>query len=877
MSARDQYSEPVFRSPRFPSSKFSPPTTSPDLVHRSSLFGYLDRAPKGHLTLVVGSSGAGKTTLLADWVATHPDRPCGWLNCDSADADPVRFVAAVVEAGRRACQSWDFGADALQLLSLDGEVSADVVAALADDLERPDAPAVLVIDDFHLAGASGAETLGLLLQYPLASVRLVVASRVDPPLRLHRMRANQELVEVRERELSFSAEETRRFFATFGVALSETELAVVHQRSEGWVAGLQMAAISIRGSSDPGGAARRVELQSHTVAGYFLEEVLYRQPSEVAEFMLAVSVLDELSVPACSALWGAGAADLLERLYSNHLFVTRADDNSRAFRYHHLVQEVLRAELHSRDPDRKRSLHECAAGYLANAGQVGSATRQLLAAGDAPAAFRLLRERLLVDFDNNPRPSSALEVADVRPDLFAGDPGILIPLAAELGLGGAFGPSSRALMLAEQTGVDPEQEPELAVQLAFVKAGHLELTGQLRASLEERERAQTLRGQSKGVDLWFVGLDHMAAFCYTHLGDFVKARQFVEAVGSAHASPPLTEVYCPGARAQIAWAEGALTEADDWAADGLDAARRLGFERHYFAFPALRTAALLAWERRDLGRANDLIERTLEIVSGGRPSYEYLAQLDRARMWAAGGEIEEALTSLPRARRALKTDQSILFVEADELEARFRLALADRKGAISVAERLPDDRRLVVSALIALAENDPDGAGEALTSRPGGATTTRSDLELRLLWASAAILRNSPQAPQLVSRALNPVDRHGYLQTVLDTAPQVVDYLIENPAHSPNTDAVRSLIAARLSIRRQRLTRAKSDGMPDDLTDAELRVLEALAQRLTYADMAAQLHLSLNTVKTHLRHAYVKLDVTSRAAAVQRATALGLI
>ncbi len=207
----------VARGPRFPSSKFSVPTAGPRLVHRSRLFDELERGQRARLTLVVGSPGAGKTALLADWVASAPRRPFAWLSCDVADADPVRFVAAIIEALRRATGQAGIGEDARQLLSLDGEVSADALAALADDLEGAEGVGALVVDDFHLTGTAGADALALLVEYRPASLQLVVASRVDPQLRLHRMRANQELVELRDRDLSFSPKRSRpsvRFWGT---------------------------------------------------------------------------------------------------------------------------------------------------------------------------------------------------------------------------------------------------------------------------------------------------------------------------------------------------------------------------------------------------------------------------------------------------------------------------------------------------------------------------------------------------------------------------------------------------------------------------------------------------------------------------------------
>ena len=219
----------------------------------------------------------------------------------------------------------------------------------------------------------------------------------------------------------------------------------------------------------------------------------------------------------------------------------------------------------------------------------------------------------------------------------------------------------------------------------------------------------------------------------------------------------------------------------------------------------------------------------------------------------------------------------MFFALADELEARLRLTLGDRRGARSAAERLPDDRRMVVSAVIELKANDYRAASDALATAAVQGPTIRSDLELRLLRASIEVMRASPRAPELVRAAVALADRHGFVQTVLDTAPQLVDQLISDSAHYPDTDNLRSLIAAGVDARKPGLRRPRNSRLPDPLTEAEIRVLEALPQRLTYADMAADLHLSLNTVKTHLRHTYMKLGVSSRAAAVKRATSIGII
>ncbi len=459
----------AFRSPRFASSKFLAPKPASHVVRRVRLLEALDRGQRARLTLVVGPPGSGKTVLVADWLAARPDLPSAWLSCDAADANPVRLAFASIEALRRGFAEPQLGEDARQLLSADGEVTEDVIAALVDDLEQLDGPRVLVTDDLHLAGRAGADVVSLLLECRPPNLQLVVGTRVEPALRLHRMRASHELAELRERDLSFSSPETGLFLSRFGVRLSEEGVAAVQRRSEGWAAGLQMAAISMRQAGDPADAAGRVELGRHTIAGYFLDEVLYRQPPEVVEFMLATSILEELSAPACTGLCGPEAAALLERVYGDHLFVTMVDDQAAVYRYHQLIREVLRAELHARDPASEQHLHERAARHLAGANRIGPAARHLLEAGDPAGAFRLLRDGLILDFATNPGADGGLDEADVQPDDFAGTPDILVPMAADLLLRGAFERGSRAFWLARQAAIDPARQPELALRFRVVE------------------------------------------------------------------------------------------------------------------------------------------------------------------------------------------------------------------------------------------------------------------------------------------------------------------------------------------------------------------------------------------------------------------------
>jgi LuxR family transcriptional regulator, maltose regulon positive regulatory protein len=452
-----------------------------------------------------------------------------------------------------------------------------------------------------------------------------------------------------------------------------------------------------------------------------------------------------------------------------------------------------------------------------------------------------------------------------------------LPLAAELLWRGAFERGSRAVALARKCRIDPGRQPELAVRLALVNMLYCTFIGEFDEAVAHRERVRPFEAKADGVSDWVVTLDTLAMYCHTYLSHFSEARQFADTLMSAQVSDALTEVLCPGVISQAAYIEGALEEAGALAASTLTAARRLHFDRHYFAFHALRTTALLALERHDLAAAAEPVERGLEIVSGARPAFNHLAQLDRARIWAAGGNYDEALASLPAARSALKSGHSALLSQADELEARIRLALGDHSGAASLIEQLPGDRRIIMSAIVALAVGNLEQAAQALTGAPAEGATIRSDLELRLLRASIAISQSSPQAPALVRLALAVAERHGFAQTVVDTAPQLVEYVISEPDLYPRTRRLTALITACLKARKRAAPAPRQGKLLDPLTTAEIRVLEKLSERLTYTEIAADLYLSLNTVKTHLRHAYMKLGVTSRSSAIKRAASLGIL
>jgi LuxR family maltose regulon positive regulatory protein len=306
-------------------------------------------------------------------------------------------------------------------------------------------------------------------------------------------------------------------------------------------------------------------------------------------------------------------------------------------------------------------------------------------------------------------------------------------------------------------------------------------------------------------------------------------------------------------------------------------ARRLGFDRHFFAVDYLRVLAGLALERRDLNTAERLTERVLSITEHRRPIFAFLALLDRAQIWATRGQVREALATLEEARHLLTGTKSALLARADELEALLRLSLPDLRTPAELASKLPAARCSLLRARIALAAGNHQTAVEHLRSPSLGELTPRLALVRQILLAAAAIDHGDPKTAATMASAIATARSGGFLNTVVTTAPQVTNYLIEHSAHTQPDRFTSQLVRAAIEAHATRPdTHRSRQILPAPLTPAELRVLNLLPTS-TYLQMADTLYISCNTVKTHLRSIYQKLGVTSRAEALERAVELRLL
>jgi LuxR family transcriptional regulator, maltose regulon positive regulatory protein len=866
------------RGARFALTKFRRTTLPDTVVTRSVLHDWLSAGAGQRLTVVVGSAGAGKSVLLSSWAAARPPGVTSWLSCDRADANPVRFWTGFIEAPR-VVAPW-FGADAADLLAIDNTMSADVTASIANDAAKLPAGSALIVDDFHTAAAAVAgDMTDLVERWPAGTAQLVLAGRSDPPLRLHRLRMTGELCELRDRDLSFSLAESRDLLAGFGVQVGDGELALLHQRSEGWVAAVQMAALSLRGTADPERRARALEIRGHALAEFFVSEVLEQQPPEVAQFMLDTSILGELTADTCAAVTGRpDAAALLRAIGAAHLFLVALDDEQASFRYHHLVRQVLHAELHARDPDREQELELRAAEWFQATGDARRAARHFLAARQAGRALTLLEDRVMPDFLADPAMPAPLDLSMLDASLLAGAPDRLLTVAADLLLSGDTARGGQYLGLLERVQPPIPRESRLGARLLAFQSFRYALNGQADRAVNAALAARSIKEQMQLTDEWNIAGPMILPTAYTWLEDFPAVeREAAAALATPELTEPVKLVMVPGVRA-LAWFEaGRLNRAADTAGAAYSAALRLGFDRHFFAVDYLRVLAGLALERRDLDTAERLTEQALSIAERRRPMFEFLLLLDRARIWAARGQVREGLATIESVRQILAGTGSVLLTGADELEALLRLSLGDARTPAELAGGLPPARRALLLARIALASGDHRAAAGHLHSPSLGDLTPRRVLVRHLLLAAAAVERGDPTAAGAVSGAVQMARQEGYLNTVVSTAPQVTSYLIAHAAQAQRDPFIGQLIGAGLELRAAQPEVPRARGLlAEPLTPAELRVLKLLPTS-TYLQMAEILYVSRNTVKTHLRSIYQKLGVESRSQAMKRAVELRLL
>jgi ATP/maltotriose-dependent transcriptional regulator MalT len=364
--------------------KSAPPAIRSQLIERPALIKILSAEPSPRLTLLSAPAGWGKTTLLAQWVSGADDRRRrGWLSLDASDNDPARFWACAVAALDKA--SPGVAPRAFELIKMGADARQVVLPTLLDELAAVDYQITLILDDYHLVeNRTVHEQVGFVVERLPQTFRLVIATRSDPMLPLARLRARGDLLELRAEELRFQAGEAADLLdGVLGLDLADADIHLLHRRTEGWAAGLYLAALSLAGRADVAAFIKTFAGDNRHIVDYLMDEVLDGQPSPLRNFLLRTSVLERLSGPLCDAmLQTSGSDSILEKIERENLFVVPLDMSRHWYRYHQLFGELLRTELRRSEPDLVADLHRRAATWFETEGLVDEALRHLIAAGD---------------------------------------------------------------------------------------------------------------------------------------------------------------------------------------------------------------------------------------------------------------------------------------------------------------------------------------------------------------------------------------------------------------------------------------------------------------------------------------------------------------
>jgi LuxR family transcriptional regulator, maltose regulon positive regulatory protein len=892
--------------------KLHVPGPRPGFVARPRLVGALG----GELVLVCAPAGFGKTALLADWLRSG-DRPVAWLSLDVGDNDPVRFWRHVVAALDRAQPGISE-----QVAPLGPPVSGceGLVTAIINELAAQPAESaiVLVLDDYHLVDAPPVHaSLAFLLEHLPPGLRLVLASRSDPPLPLARLRASGQLSELRTSDLRFTAEEASALLReAAGPVLPDAAVTALAARTEGWAAGLQLAALSLRGRPDVAGFVAAFSGSHRYILDYLTGEVLDGQPEQVREFLLETSVLERLNGGLCDAVTGRDDGQaVLERAEQAGLFLMPLDEVRGWWRYHQLFADLLRVRLQQERPGRIAALHRAAAAWYEEHGLADDAVGHALAAGDTVWAARLIERHFDATLYLRSEHATAQRwLAALPADQFESRPRLSLAqglLAATLGRAEAMEPPLDAAERALADAVPAAEEPfepsagkaaSMLVNIRALIAVHRSFLAQLRGDAEETAAfallaLDQLGGGERLLSSMAQGLLGGAEWLRGRLAAAEQA--FVSSITGWQTGQPLSwGVYQLG---QVQRAQGRLDAATETYQRTLDIAAASGPAP---AGPAHAGLGEVAYQRNELDRARGQVTAGIALCRQflyPAPLGAGLATLAWIRQ--AQGDPGGALEAMDEANRtALGPGVTGLLNPVPAQRARLLLAQGDVAAATAwTSERglSPDDepvypreREYLVLARVLLAQDQPVQALKLLEGMLTAAAVqsrTGSVIEIGALRALAlAACGDQDAAVDALARALALGYPQGYVRVFADEGAPMRSLLARLAAAQLGQRASGRDINASYLTALLRACDETDDGAPsgraaaqpgliEPLTERELEVLRLLAAGRSNQRIAHELVVALDTVKKHVTHILGKLGAANRTEAAVRARQVGLI
>lgn len=874
------------------------PPPQPRAVVRPRLLQRLDDGLHRKLTLISAPAGFGKTTLVGEWV-DRCHRPVAWLSLDDEDSDPARFLMYVIAAVQGVAPEVGAGLQGV-LISPQPPSPESILTVLINELAARPEELLLVLDDYHLINARPIDdALTFLVEHLPPQVHVVISTREDPSLPLAGLRARGHLNELRAVDMRFTLDEAAAFLdQTIGLDLSADDVAALDRRTEGWIAGLQLAAISLQGSDDPAGFISSFSGSHRFVLDYLLEEVLQRQPEPIQDFLRRTSILDRMCGPLCDAIMvdsGMSGQEMLEYLEHANLFIEHLDNERRWYRYHHLFGQLLRQRLHhsaAHSPvaasTQLADLHHRASVWFESENLELEAFHHAVAANDVDRAGRLIHGKGLPLYVRggavpvlNWLESLPAPVMDARPHLW-------VMFATVLAIVGRFTRVEHTLQAAEaalrgqpvsgETDVLVKRIADLRGLTALLVADPRNIDMIISQSRQKVEPLQAVATPGRAAGYWQLGL------AYQFQGDRAAARHAqVEAIASSEATGNnYIGILALSSLGHLQELEGHLRLASETYRRAL---HLVGEPPGPVACEAYVGLARIHYEWNDLDTAEEYgllsvrLARQLEIVSFVS-SEVFLARLEVAR-----GDTSGALAMLAQTEQDARER---LFLSRIPEIAAFQVLASLRAGDLETAAHLAESHDLLMSrARVHLAQGEPAQA-LALLERFRQQAEARGwrDQRLTLLILQAVardVQGEQEEALRLLGEALAEGEAEGFVRVFVDEGAPVAKLLSDANAAGIRTGYTGRLLAAFAAEERNSEPLPETQPVPsspsliEPLSRRELEVLHLVAEGLSNKQISERLYLSLATVKGHNRIIFRKLQVQRRTEAIARGRELGLL
>jgi LuxR family maltose regulon positive regulatory protein len=895
------------------------PPTRPELVHRPRLIERLNASahPNCKLTLISTPAGFGKTTLVSEWVQAMSGAALpiaiAWLSLDEGDNDPARFLAYFIAALNQAgVSAAEIGKGSLSMLHSPQQPAAEaVLTPLINEIATISDRILLVLDDYHVIESTQVdEALAFLLENLPPPLHLVVATREDPRLPLSRLRARGQLTELRAADLRFTSSEAAEFLnQVMGLDLSTEDIAALERRTEGWIAGLQLASlallgtISTRGRKDSTSFIKSFTGSNRLVLDYLIEEVLSQQAQDVQNFLLETAILNPMTGSLCDAVTGQeNSQAILERLERANLFIVLLDEERRWYRYHHLFADLLRQRLRQNQPEKLSILHLRASEWFKVQGLNREAIKHSLDGRDYQGAAELI-SAIAIDIIQQGEHTTVAGWVDAIPEEFAkGKPYLCVLHAWALQLMGQLETAEAYLIDAENT-LDSQKYKDNGdadtilglihsrrAYATFMFGEHDKTISYAHQALDQLpETAALIRAQTAlflGIAYRYQGQLQEALETYNEISPIIQTidGNSIVVLYYLHVGDLYTEM------AQLHRAKELYEQA-------------LEFTERHTGRPDMPFSGYVYVSIGRILRQWNQLEDAYRLTSKGLALCRdwnvadilALSCIELAYTYQALGNDDQARASLQEAIQIMEgfSAWGVKYVAA--YQAKLNLAFGDLEATEDWAQandlvidgdfEFHREIEYLALARVLIAQQQYEQAytlAERIYRIAQETGKRQTELEGLILLALVSSNRGEmDQALVYLERALSIGEPEGFIRFFVDEGPPMARLLYEALAREIAPDYVRRLLAAFPVAGTEQSKATESQVFEADLieplSDREIEVLQLIAEGLTNQEIAARLYLSLNTVKVHTRNIYGKLDAHNRTQAVTKARALGIL